>query len=399
MENKQKALHEQVAEKVIEGLRAGTAPWQQPWDSSNIPLILPYNTLTGKRYRGINSISLLMAGRDDPRWMTFLQAEDSGYKIRKGERASLIQFVKTTDEKLQRDSQGKVQMDELGQPIKVQYVLPKAIVRNAWVFNADQIDGIPRLELPTKGQSEWTPIEKAEKLIASSGAIINHSYSRRAFYDMAKDQITLPYKNTFSESSRYYATVLHEIGHWTGHENRLNRDMGSSFGDLGYAREELRAEIASMIMGQEIGIGHDPGQHIAYVESWIKILEDDPFEIFSASMEAEKICNYILDLENKKELSVGIENINSLRLPNARIPDYLSTGDEISYNESVFKVLGHLKQGRLKMEEVTTGNMFTLSKEDKLYSALLYVKREMTASQKEENKMATNELPFTGLNR
>ncbi|SET57892.1 putative DNA primase/helicase, partial [Nitrosomonas marina] len=109
-------------------------------------------------------------------------------------------------------------------------------------------------------------------------------------------------KHQFETPDRYYATALHELGHWTGHETRLNRDLAHPFGSEGYAREELRAEIASMLFGHELGIGHDPGQHAAYVASWIKTLEEDPTEIFRAAADAEKIQDYVLAFARQQEL-------------------------------------------------------------------------------------------------
>src|SRR5687768_13172416 len=106
--DKVKALHVQVAEKLIEQLKAGTAPWQKPWSIGNVPAFeLPYNAITGNRYKGINTFSLLLNGYEDPRWMTFNQASANDWKVKKGEKASLIQFVKTTDLVAKRDESGK----------------------------------------------------------------------------------------------------------------------------------------------------------------------------------------------------------------------------------------------------------------------------------------------------
>ena len=105
---------------------------------------------------------------------------------------------------------------------------------------------------------------------------------------------------TLSSADKYYATALHELGHWTGYESRLNRDLAHPFGSEGYAKEELRAEISSMLLGDTLGIGHDPGQHAAYVGSWIKSLRDDPLEIFRAAANAEKIQAFVLGLEQKQ---------------------------------------------------------------------------------------------------
>ncbi|WP_427927175.1 zincin-like metallopeptidase domain-containing protein, partial [Xylella fastidiosa] len=107
-------------------------------------------------------------------------------------------------------------------------------------------------------------------------------------------------KSQFPSADNYYATLLHELGHWTGHSLRLDRDMLHPFGSEGYAKEELRAEIASMILGDELGIGHDLGQHAAYVGSWIRALKDDPLEIFRAAADAEKIQEYLLAFEQKQ---------------------------------------------------------------------------------------------------
>lgn len=159
---------------------------------------------------------------------------------------------------------------------------------------------IPPLQLTDKAY-EWEPVEKAENILAASGAEIKHDQSNRAFYRRMEDAIHLPPKENFDAPDKYYATALHELGHWTGEENRLNREFGP-FGSEKYAQEELRAEIASWMLGQEIGIGHDPGQHAAYVQSWVKVLKEDPYEIVRACRDAEKIKEYVIDLERKKEL-------------------------------------------------------------------------------------------------
>jgi hypothetical protein len=102
-------------------------------------------------------------------------------------------------------------------------------------------------------------------------------------------------------------------GHWTGHQSRLNRDMKNLYGSPGYAREELRAEIASLIIGSEIGIGYDPGQHAAYVGGWIKALQDEPLEIFRAAADAEKIQKYIYSLQQQQAIPEGISLADAIK--------------------------------------------------------------------------------------
>ena len=377
-----KSLHEIVAENIIKKLEQGTAPWQKPWNDNGPAFEFPYNATTGKRYKGINIFSLAMADRDDPRWMTFKQASEKGWQVRKGEKASLIQYVKLHQLVPKKDEQGKPILDEKGKPVKVQVRLDRPIITTAWVFNAEQINGIEPLVKPDVKQFQWSPIERAENLIQASGVTITHRAGDKAFYSPLRDSITMPFREQFDAPDKYYATLLHELGHWTGHENRLDRSLINRYGTEGYAREELRAEIASLLIGQELYIGHDPGQHVAYVDSWIQILRDTPFEIHAAAADAEKILNYLLAFEQKREIKaaadVAVEE-HTVTQPQKAKEAALSMGDEIAYNNTVYRVQGHMKRGRMRVEDVTTGNVFSLSKTDRLYNSLLQAKQHPEA--------------------
>jgi len=298
-----KPFHEQVAEKLIEQLKQGTAPWQKPWAPEAGGSFVPMNPTTGKRYKGINAIHLMAQQRDDTRWMTFNQAKAGGYQVRKGEKGTSVQYWKFTDERNQLDALGRPVLDASGQPVKETVRLERPRVFFATVFNAEQIEGIPPLE---RSPVDWDPVTRAEQILSASGAILRHSPQDRAFYRPGTDSIHLPEQGQFPSAGHYYATALHELGHWTGHASRLDRDLSHPFGSEGYAKEELRAEIASMILGDELGIGHDPGQHVAYVGSWIKALQEQPLEIFRAAADAEKIQEYVLALERKQEQAIEV---------------------------------------------------------------------------------------------
>jgi antirestriction protein ArdC/phage/plasmid primase-like uncharacterized protein len=296
--NEKKPYHETVAENLIKQLETGTAPWQRPWEAGASGSFLPYNPTTGNRYKGINALHLMSQNREDQRWMTYKQAVEAGGQVRKGEKGTGIQYWKFTEEQAQKDKNGKPVLDAEGKPVKTTVRLERPRVFFATVFNGEQIDGLPSIQ---KKEQNWNPIERAENILAVSGANIQHNGGERAFYRPSTDSLHLPDKRLFSSADRYYSTALHELGHWTGHSSRLDRDLAHPFGSEGYAKEELRAEIASMILGDELGIGHDPGQHAAYVGSWIKALKDDPLEIFRASADAEKIQNYVLSFEQVQE--------------------------------------------------------------------------------------------------
>lgn len=295
-----KPFHVQVADLLIVKMKEGTAPWQKPWKAGDPFLSMPMNPTSGKRYRGINAMYLMAQGRSDQRWLTYNQAQATGAQVRKGETGTPIQYWKFSEEQIKRDEAGKPVKDEkTGELAKVIVQLERPRVFFATVFNAEQIDGMPPLQ-PVARDQTWTPIERAERILKASGAEIHHSEQDRAFYRPSTDKIHMPEKQLFPTADNYYATALHELGHWTGHTSRLDRDLTNPFGSEAYAREELRAEIASMILGNELGIGHDPDQHASYVKSWIKALEEDPMEIFRAAADAEKIQDFVLAFEQKQ---------------------------------------------------------------------------------------------------
>jgi len=299
---------EKVSDEIIEALKNGTAPWIKPWSGSAIRDNAPFNPITGKQYEGINFINLNIRGMamdGDPRWMTFKQAQSLDAQVRKGEKGTAIQYWKFTKQVDKVDEDGKKILDKNNKPIKETIQLSHPQVFYATVFNASQIEGLKPLkeDLGIKEViSEFQPIEAAENILTNSNANIIHVAGNRAFYSLSKDRIQLPLKEQFSSEMDYYSTALHELGHWTGHESRLNRDMIHPFGSTEYAKEELRAEIGSYMLSSKIGIDFDPSQHHAYIEDWVSILEDKPSEIFKACSDASKIVSFVTKLQEEQKL-------------------------------------------------------------------------------------------------
>lgn len=285
--------YKQVADMFIEKMEQGTAPWQKPWKPGQEQM--PYNPTTGKPYRGINTMTLMMSERTDidPRWMTYRQAQAAGAQVQAGEKGMPIQFWQFQEKVTKTDENGKPVLDENGKEVKQTVELERPRVHWSTVFNATQIDGLPPLEKRPE-KPEWELVERAEKVLQDSGAEIHHTESNRAFYRPSSDSIHMPLKSQFPEAIGYYHTALHELGHWTGHESRLNRDLSGPFGSESYAQEELRAEMASVMVGAEVGIGSEPREeNAAYTKSWIKSLKDDPKELYRAAADAEKIMRYV----------------------------------------------------------------------------------------------------------
>jgi len=288
---------EEVAARIIDQLKQGTAPWVKPWEPG--AQVAPYNQATGKPYRGMNNLLLTMSGHADPRWMTYKQAAEIGGQVRKGEKGTQLHFWKFEEERAVRDDAGRPVLNEDGTPkvIKAKLETPRSFP--FFVFNAAQIDGLPPLA-PRISNPEPERHERAETILKNSGATIHHVAGDRAYYRPGTDSITLPERRQFKSPDGYYATALHELGHWTGHPSRLDRDLSNPFGSEAYAREELRAEIASYLLGERLEIGHDPGQHMAYIGSWIKTLQEDPREIFRAAADAERIVQFVTGFEHEQ---------------------------------------------------------------------------------------------------
>lgn len=312
MQKKKIPFEEHIANNIIKALKEGTAPWVKPWRGSELSEMVPINLTTNKPYNGINFVNLLVTamnkGYTDPRWMTFNQAKSVGAKVQKGEKASLVKFYKFSEMKEVLDKDGKPVLDEKGKPVKEEIKLENPKVMFFSVFNAQQCENVPQLERVEiqESQREFEAIEAAEKILENSGADIRNIEGNKAYYSPLADFIVLPKKEQFVEAGGemgYYSTALHELGHWSGHESRLNRDMGGGFGTPSYAKEELRAEIGSFMLCSKLGLDFDPEQHYAYIDSWVKVLKEDPKEITRASRDALKITNFIMDLEKEKMMS------------------------------------------------------------------------------------------------
>ncbi|WP_165177884.1 zincin-like metallopeptidase domain-containing protein, partial [Desulfovibrio sp. ZJ369] len=294
-------FHVAFAEKVIKMLEEGTAPWQKPWHPAEN--LAPRNPLSGTVYRGVNRLHLAMSGAvsgyEDPRWMTLKQANEAGYRIKPGSRSTTVVYYQFVKEQDRLDENGQPVLGDDGKPLKETVALERPILRMARVFNAQQVENFPPIPAQEKAFA-WNPQEKAEAVLTNSGAVIKHDQHDRAFYSLLSDSIHLPPKGSFDQADKYYATALHELGHWTGAPTRMNREFGPR-GSKAYAKEELRAEISSWMVGQDIGVGHEPGQHAAYVKSWVQALREDPLEIMRACRDAEQIRDYVLGLEMQKE--------------------------------------------------------------------------------------------------
>lgn len=344
-----KDLRRDLTEKIVAELEKGSIPWEKPWSGANGVFARPYNATTDKPYQGGNALQLALVAAanswDDPRWCTYNQARDNGWQVKKGEKGTLIEYWKFHDEVTVKSADGKPIMGEDGKPKTALVERERPYVMHFYVFNANQIEGISPLE---SKKYEWSPEEKAEEILRKSGADIKCDQSNRAFYSAHSDEIHLPKREQFPSSEKFYATALHELGHWTGHESRLDREVGKHpFGSEGYAKEELRAELTSLFLSGETGVPQDLGSHAAYIQSWIKVLKEDKNEIFKAAKDAEKATEYVMEISKRPEKSVSVDRhekdgadnslvglIDKAALIYGKDATYRMNGEEMSFKEA-----------------------------------------------------------------
>jgi len=280
--------YQEVTDRIIAALEAGTPPWRRPWDPNKAGgPAMPRNAATGQRYHGINVLTLGMSGlafsSGDPRWATYKQAEDRGWQVRRSERGTTGYFFKRLE---LRDDSRPEDEDEAVRSIP--------LLRAFTLFHASQIDGIPTYVPPTIAQAPWRAPEAAEIILANSGAVVRIG-GDRAFYSPTTDHIQMPPQAAFATALGYCGVLIHEMSHWTGAPSRLNRDLRNSFGSHDYAREELRAEIGQVMVCAELGIAElDFSNNAAYVASWLEKLRSDRKEIFRAAADAQRIADYLL---------------------------------------------------------------------------------------------------------
>jgi len=362
-----KPLYAQLADKLVTEFKAGTSLFQKPVRDNGRPaFVAPVNPITGKGYSALNAINLAMRGYEDPRWMSADTASFNGYLVKEGARSTLINFPKRNEIQAIRTPDGAKIKDDAGVTQTRTVEFDKVQNGKAFLFNAEQIRDIPPLEDWLKAAAEQqplSPVERAEKLIADSGAVIVHG-GQEAFYDKTKDEIHLPDRGTFENETKYLQAAIHQLAHWTGHESRLNRPMEGKFASMEYAREELRAATAAMLIGGELKIGHSFGQHAAYTGAWSKILKDEPFELSRVAADAQKIANKLLGRGQSQEIK-----------ETAQVSNTLNKGDEIAYNDTTYKVLD--KKGKsFEVEKADTGERFRVKPSDQVFKNLVEARND-----------------------
>ncbi|OKO87623.1 antirepressor [Bradyrhizobium sp. NAS80.1] len=288
------SLYEEITAQIIAELEAGVFPWARPWGSGggNQAFALPRNAATGKSYSGINVLilwgRLFECGFTSQRWVTFRQASSLGGTVRKGEQGITVCYADRFIPKREPAAASSASQDR---PAKEEASVP--FLRRYTVFNVDQCDNLPDhciAARPPLPEREIAP--QAEALATATLADIRIG-GIEAFYNPSDDTVHVPPQPAFFEQINYYRTLFHELGHWTGHPRRLNRDQSGSFGSKLYANEELVAELSAAFVCAALSI-KPTVRHADYLGSWLNVLREDSRAIFRAASKASKAADFLL---------------------------------------------------------------------------------------------------------
>jgi len=286
-------IYERVTAQIVAELEKGERPWFKPWNAEHAAgrITRPLRA-NGIPYRGINVLMLwgsaVEQGFSAPLWLTYKQAQELGGQVRKGEKGSLVVYANTITRTETDEATGEEQERDI------------PFMKGYTVFNAEQVDGLPAhfYALAAPALDPVARNARAESFFAATGAEVRHG-GNQAYYTAAADQVQMPPFEAFRDAESYYATLAHELTHWTKHPKRLDRDFGrKKWGDEGYAIEELVAELGAAFLSADLDLTPEPrADHAAYIASWLKVLKDDKRAIFSAAAHAQRAADYLTGLQ------------------------------------------------------------------------------------------------------
>lgn len=281
-------VQEQTTARILAALESGRIPWENPVVIRGLHDGMQFNPTTDRPYHGgVNTILLWLAaqtnGWTDPRWMGRGQAKKAGYSIK-----GLTNAVGTI---IFAPIMRKFKDKETGE-----WVYICSGFREVMVFNAQQIEDIPSIE----DQYEIPEVNPeggfhmAARILRDSGASVQFDVATTPCYIPALDLIKMPKAGQFNSVDSYWSTMMHELTHWTGADNRLNRGMFGK-GPAAYAYEELVAEMGSAFLCAWIGINKPAvtKNHEAYIQHWIQHLNNDKSVFMEAAGKAWRAFQFL----------------------------------------------------------------------------------------------------------
>ncbi|MBV5341509.1 MAG: DUF1738 domain-containing protein [Deltaproteobacteria bacterium] len=276
-------VYQAVTDRIIGLIELGTIPWRKTWAAGGGGM--PKNLVSKKEYRGINTFLLSAMPYSSPYWLTYKQATDLGGHVRKGEKSSLVIFWKLLDKHDQNEdtkATGRIPM-----------------LKHYNLFSTEQCENIPIPPDPEETINPFTPIERAEQIVAEYKCAPSIHYGgAKAFYRPSEDRVQMPHKHTFERSEDFYQVLLHELSHSTGHQSRLARKEvmeRNEFGSDDYSAEEICTELSASMLCAVAGISIETIELSAsYINGWLSVLRQDKKAVVIAAARAQASADHIL---------------------------------------------------------------------------------------------------------
>ncbi|WP_161492708.1 MULTISPECIES: ArdC family protein [Spirosoma] len=289
----------EVTERIIKSLEHGVVPWHQPWG-----FIEPaQNHFTGHKYRGINQLLMLITNYETPYFATIRQINEAGGRVKKGAKSSAVYF----HDCIYKDAKTGARLNEEEARARLKAgdknVSKYPYIRLFPVFNMQDVEGCPVKPVSHKGNSENQEIAVCADFVTGLNLgekLLNSPTSGQAYYSKSKDRILMPELSRFESSEHYYATLYHELTHFTGHASRLNRATltdALKFGDTNYSKEELVAELGACFLCNRHGINTASVEDNAasYIQGWLTKLRKDKRFVWDAASEAQAAFTFLMD--------------------------------------------------------------------------------------------------------
>ena len=285
-----------IADTFLKCLEEDPNNWKKPWQTSLAGR--PVNAVTGRPYHGVNMLYLnyvqQVRGYNDNRWATFKQIKDKGWHLEKGSKGIDVEYWMPVKRDPESGKSEIISWKEYNELTSEEKEHCDVVPRYFKVFNASCIEGVP--EISREEKSDIQPDEVISRIANGMNITISNDGLDGSYYMPGNDTIHLPAASAFATDYDYNAVALHELGHATGHESRLNRDMSGTFGSSAYAREELVAELTSCFMSEYIDAPmteEHMTNHKAYLQGWAHDIKEDNNVLFSAIKDAQEAADYM----------------------------------------------------------------------------------------------------------
>lgn len=402
--NKLNKARQALVDEYISVLSADEIPWNKDWVNGD----KRHNAITGREYNGVNAFILryfsYKNNYKDPRWLTFNQISNKGNKyhdgkwhLKKGSKGVAVEywyFYNRIDGKYYTHQQKKQKLQDDKNSSESDFILTNKVYT---VFNAEQIEGIPEYEPKNIQRTEYN-IDNVIKTIAKNINVGFKEFGDSAYYSPTRDEVVIPPAAQFKDDYSYHATALHELSHATSHSSRLNRPISPNFGSEEYAKEELRAEISSSFLMQELSIPSSAEHienHKAYIQNWISVIKKDPNELFRAIKDAEEISDYLTE---KGELENNSKAMAAVTLENSQ--DEKSVENHITENMTLLQYYNLIESLKNDGYDISQLNILDYELEDNpdiLTGGISYM-GETVNNFLEESDIITDNISFKELN-